>query len=124
MIRLRRAVAAIRSRVAAAQALLQAALRDRLRPRIAIEVVAERPARPRPHRLYVTRQQNEPAFGSLVCPCGCREVLQLRFFGHRRPRWFVTWDRRRSATVTPSIWRRSGCKSHFYLTGGRIRWCR
>lgn len=103
---------------------VRSSLRDRFRPDIAVELVPERPVRPKPHRLYVTQQQGEPAFGCLVCPCGCGDTLQLRFFGERRPRWSVTWDLRHKPTVTPSVWRQSGCRSHFYLDAGRIRWSR
>ncbi|MFN4175538.1 DUF6527 family protein [Phenylobacterium sp.] len=98
-------------------------LRDRLRPDIRVHMVTERPTQLRPHRLYVTRQADGPAFGFLLCPCGCGETLHLRFFGERRPRWQVRHDARGRASVTPSVWRQAGCRSHFILTSGRVRWC-
>lgn len=94
------------------------------RPTIVTELVADRPRHPRKNRLYVTQQAGQPAFGAMACPCGCGETLNLRFFGARRPRWSVSWDHRRRPTVRPSVWRQSGCRSHFFLTAGRIDWCR
>jgi len=93
-------------------------------PTVRVELVKDRPQRPRKSRLYVTQQAGQPAFGAMACPCGCGETLNLRFFGERRPRWSIQWDRRRRPTVRPSIWRQSGCRSHFHLTGGRVDWCK
>lgn len=74
-------------------------------------------------RLYVTSSAQGPAFGFLRCPCGCGETLHLRFFGARRPRWDLQVGDRHAATLTPSIWRQTGCRSHFVLARGKIRWC-
>lgn len=98
-------------------------MRDRWRPPIAVVSSMERPDRLRPHRLYVTSQQGQPAFGFMICPCGCREILHLRFFGPRSPRWSVATDADGRPSVIPSIWRKTGCESHFYLTRGRVHWC-
>jgi len=93
------------------------------RPTIRVEFVADRPQKPQKNKLYVTQQAGEPAFGSMACPCGCGETLNLRFFGERRPRWSVRWDHRLRPTVRPSVWRQLGCRSHFHLTAGRVDWC-
>ncbi|WP_373852844.1 DUF6527 family protein [Brevundimonas abyssalis] len=93
------------------------------RPRVQLELVAERPRKLRRRRLYVSLQAGAPAFGTMLCPCGCGETLNLRFFGNRRPRWSVAWDREARPTVRPSIWRRTGCGSHFNLVRGRVLWC-
>lgn len=90
--------------------------------RIKTLIVTERPRRLRRGRLYVTRQANGPAFGFMLCPCGCAETIHLRFFGARRPRWRLL-SMRGPATVWPSVWRSTGCRSHFFLTRGRIDWC-
>lgn len=93
-----------------------------LRHRVKVVATAERPTRLRPRRLYVTVQADRPAFGFMLCPCGCGETLYLRFFGTRHPQWRIA---RLSgpATVTPSVWRTSGCRSHFILQDGQIHWC-
>ncbi len=101
----------------------RAALVEHLRPKVRVQFTAERPQRLRAHRLYVTSSAQGPAFGFLRCPCGCGETLHLRFFGARRPRWDLQVGDRHAATLTPSIWRQTGCRSHFVLARGKIRWC-
>jgi hypothetical protein len=86
--------------------------------------VAERPTELVPRVLYVTSAGEKPAFGFMRCPCGCGETLHLRFAGERRPRWRVTADAGGRASLTPSVWRSTGCKSHFILSAGRVQWCR
>lgn len=111
------------SRLGRAAAAAGARLRDRLRPKVRVRFANERPERLRPHTLYVTSGAHGPAFGFLKCPCGCGETLHLRFFGVRHPHWKLRTDTRRIATLTPSVWRQTGCRSHFVLRDGKIHWC-
>ena len=90
---------------------------------VLIEVVHERPEHLRQRRLYVTQAGQDAVFGVMICPCGCQETLNLRFLPDRRPRWYLEGEAGERATVRPSIWRREGCRSHFFLTDGRIIWC-
>ena len=103
-----------------------ASLLDRLQrvlePKIRLIRTKERPDRLIKGKLYVTEAGGQPAFGFMSCPCGCGETLHLRFAGERRPRWSVVADWLGRATVKPSVWRSTGCKSHFILTKGRIHW--
>jgi len=94
-----------------------------VQPTIRVAVSEERTSRLKRRRLHVMERNGAPAFGQMLCPCGCSETLNLRFFGPRRPRWSVAWDPRGRPTVRPSIWRQSGCRSHFHLTRGRVEWC-
>jgi hypothetical protein len=41
-----------------------------------------------------------------------------------RPRWRVKVYADGTPTVVPSIWRIVGCRSHFFLFWGRVRWVR
>jgi len=97
-------------------------LLDWLRPPILVVLVPERPTKLCRNILYVTQQANGPAFGFLRCPCGCKQTLHLRFFGDRRPRWELQ-TLSGKATVHPSVWRQTGCKSHFVLRDGKVNWC-
>jgi len=97
-------------------------VRKWFRRSIWIVEAAERPQTLRPHRLYVTRHAHGPAFGFMLCPCGCGETIQLRFMGDRRPRWSLESPSGRP-TVFPSVWRQSGCRSHFFVRHGHIDWC-
>lgn len=97
--------------------------RDRFAPRVKVRNCVEPPERPWPRRVYVTHGAAGPAFGYMRCPCGCGETLHLRFFGERRPRWSVASDDQGVATLHPSVWRQTGCRSHFVLKAGRVHWC-
>ena len=61
---------------------------------------AERPKTLQPRRLYVTWHADGPAFGFMLCRCGCGETIHLRFMGNRRPRWRLESPSGR-ATVFP-----------------------
>lgn len=91
------------------------------RPILVIDV-GERPQALKPRRLYVTFHAYGPAFGFMLCPCGCGETIHLRFMGDRRPRWSLETHAGR-ATIFPSVWRQSGCRSHFFVRHGHIDWC-
>lgn len=58
---------------------------------------------------------------SFKCPCGCKETISLNILKGANPRWrfVVRWRR---ITIYPSIWRKVGCKSHFHIRRGRVRW--
>jgi hypothetical protein len=55
------------------------------------------------------------------CPCGCGVGIWLNLAGANRPRWDLT-EKDGIPTVTPSINRVVGCKSHFWIREGRIQW--
>jgi hypothetical protein len=40
-----------------------------------------------------------------------------------KPRWNVDLDNRGRVSLHPSVWRQTGCRSHFWLRSGRIEWC-
>jgi hypothetical protein len=61
---------------------------------------------------------------ALLCPCGCGETLHMNLLPDARPRWTVTRHADGTVTLDPSVWRRVGCRSHFFLRGGQIDWCR
>jgi hypothetical protein len=57
------------------------------------------------------------------CPGGCGTVIPLSLTVRRRPRWSVTLDWLRRPTIDPSIHQTNECACHFWITGGRVRWC-
>ncbi len=56
------------------------------------------------------------------CPCGCKNDIYLNTLQSTSPRWSYKIDKRR-INVMPSIRRKSGCKSHFWIRRGKIDWC-
>lgn len=51
----------------------------------------------------------------LLCPCGCAQEIWLSLMENESPCWKIEGN-----TVTPSINRLVGCKSHFKITNGNV----
>ncbi|WP_236819161.1 DUF6527 family protein [Alicyclobacillus ferrooxydans] len=60
----------------------------------------------------------------MLCPCGCGEVLHMSLHPDGRPRWELTRHPDGTVSLSPSVWRKVGCRSHFFLERGRVRWCK
>lgn len=61
-------------------------------------------------------------YAHFLCPCGCGDVIVLTSNAKLRPRWTFLVDQAHRPTVTPSIWRTKGCRSHFLMKGGKVIW--
>jgi len=61
-------------------------------------------------------------YAVLTCPCGCGETIQLSLLTDERPRWRLT-EHAGVPTLSPSVWRHRGCRSHFILRDGLVTWC-
>ena len=59
---------------------------------------------------------------SMLCPCGCGDMIQLNLLQQVRPCWQVQTHPDQMISITPSVWRQQGCKSHFWIRHGRIDW--
>lgn len=57
------------------------------------------------------------------CPCGCGAALELMLLPGVNPRWDMVVDARGRPTLSPSIWRNEGCRSHFWVRDGKVVWC-
>jgi hypothetical protein len=58
----------------------------------------------------------------LACPDGCGDHLTINLDAQAGPAWRV-YRRSRGLTLFPSVWRESGCKSHFVVWHDTILWC-
>lgn len=58
----------------------------------------------------------------LLCPCGCGDVLYANLVPDHYPYWVFRIDRRNRISVYPSFNRKDRCRSHFFITNGRIDW--
>jgi|SRR5579862_2668756 len=85
--------------------------------------IEELPDRVRPGCLYALGGPARPWSAALVCPCGCGELLHLSLLPEDCPTWSLSVDGRDLPTLYPSVWRKDGCRSHFFLRGGRVVWC-
>ncbi len=73
--------------------------------------------------LTLARDGDEDWSVGFLCPCGCGDRLELMLLKEVAPRWDLAVDARGRPTLHPSVWRRTGCRAHFFVRGGRIRWC-
>jgi hypothetical protein len=81
------------------------------------------PEHPIKNTLYVLGVKSKEWSVGLLCPCGCNNVIQLNLLKSARPCWELETFTNGLATLTPSIWRKVGCKSHFFFIKGKIKWC-
>ncbi|WP_281423844.1 DUF6527 family protein [Mesorhizobium silamurunense] len=73
--------------------------------------------------ITVAREGDQLWAAGMLCPCGCKRRIELMLLDEVRPRWRLQLDDGNHPTLTPSVWLAEGCRSHFWVTGGRIRWC-
>lgn len=90
--------------------------------RLTVVRTDELPERPSSRHLYVVGEQGEDWYAALVCPCGCNEWIDLNLVPPGRPCWTLTTHRNGSPTLSPSVWRGTGCGAHFVIKNGRIHW--
>ena len=82
------------------------------------------PDNPRPARVYLIGEKAQPWSAAMTCPCGCGELIQLSLLRRDSPSWSAAVSADGAVTLHPSVWRVRGCKSHFFVRGGRILWAR
>lgn len=73
--------------------------------------------------IVLAREDGEDWCVGMHCPCGCGDVIELLLILEAKPRWDISIDSRDRPSLAPSVWRKTGCKSHFWLRKGRVQWC-
>jgi len=86
------------------------------------EHVSDFPNNPNPQVVYLLGKSGQEWLAGLVCPCGCGRFIELVLKGEH-PRWTFSTTKKGSITISPSIWRNVGCRSHFFVINGKIKWC-
>ena len=84
--------------------------------------VDDLPDAPKPLLLYIAGAAKQEWAAAMLCPCGCEETIHLNLLEQVRPRWTFN-ENKVGPSLEPSIWRRRGCRSHFFLRNGEIEWC-
>lgn len=74
--------------------------------------------------LYVVEEDGYLEQAAMVCPCGCGATLHMNLLSDERPCWTVIHHPNGTASLKPSVWRKVGCKSHFWLRSGQVQWCK
>ena len=95
-----------------------------LRPRgaYATETVKEFPDMLEADCVYLVGEESVPWFAALLCPCGCGALIRVSLLKDDRPRWRARRHFTGTVTLEPSIWRKRGCGSHFFVRRGQIVW--
>lgn len=73
--------------------------------------------------VYLIGDDGVPWSAAFVCPCGCKERISLSLIPRDRPSWRATVGKN-GITLYPSIWRKKGCLSHFFIRGGQVLWAK
>ena len=98
-------------------------LREKVRPQYRTMIVEEDiPDHPKNKILYIITEDEKPWSAAMVCPCGCHSVIHLNLLPDERPVWHLTHHLDDTVSLSPSIWRKKGCESHFWLREGRVYW--
>jgi hypothetical protein len=73
--------------------------------------------------LVLARDDGEDWCVGIRCPCGCGRKIELLVIREAKPRWDLKVDTAGRPTLAPSVWLRDGCKSHFWIHRGVVKWC-
>lgn len=58
----------------------------------------------------------------IACPDGCGDHITINLDDQAGPAWLL-YQRPQGLTLFPSVWRESGCLSHFIVWHNTILWC-
>lgn len=72
--------------------------------------------------LYLMRDGGEDWSVSFLCPCGCRDRIELLLIQEATPHWRINIAGAAAPTLYPSVYKKSGCKSHFWIQKGHVLW--
>ena len=97
--------------------------RKKLKPYRSVHV-DEMPDTFKPLTVYLCGEGEYLWAAAMICPCGCKDVINLNLLRTVRPCWSVQEHPDGTVTQTPSVWRQKGCRSHFFVRHGRIDWFR
>ncbi len=73
-------------------------------------------------QIYIVGGKGYKKWAYLRCPCGCNDIVTLSLMEKHRPNWRLKIDRLNRPTIYPSIWKTDGCRSHFWITKGKLEW--
>jgi len=65
-------------------------------------------------------ERGRPRLLMLTCPCGCGEDLAINLDSRAGAAWQLYGSSRIGFSLFPSVWRTSGCRSHFIIWHNRI----
>jgi len=72
--------------------------------------------------IYIIGRPDNPWLIAFKCPCGCDSKIYLNLLVEAKPKWRLVTNSRNRISISPSIWRKHGCQSHFFVTKSKIDW--
>jgi len=84
--------------------------------------VEEIPLKIKGNTIYIVGVINQPWLLEFMCPCGCQSIIQLNLLTNANPCWDFRINKKNKISISPSIWRTVGCKSHFLVKKSKIVW--
>ena len=72
--------------------------------------------------IYVVGEMKHSWLLAFKCPCGCQNLIQLNLLKDAEPVWRFKVDKKKKINIYPSVWRRNGCKSHFFIRKSKVQW--
>jgi hypothetical protein len=85
--------------------------------------LAEEPAVIKPGLIYIVGEEKCRWAAVFKCPCGCGDAVWLNLLQGHSPQWEVEQHTGGKISLSPSVNRIVGCRSHFFLWRNRIHWC-
>ncbi len=83
--------------------------------------VSEIPVKIKNDVIYIVQEGTEPETLVFNCPCGCKESVYLNLLKDTFPVWTYMTEKRR-ISVFPSVVRKKGCRSHYWIKKGKVIW--
>lgn len=65
-------------------------------------------------------ERGRPRVLLLSCPCGCGELFPINLDERAGPAWRLYRNPKTGLTLYPSVWRESGCRSHYVIWRNKI----
>lgn len=84
--------------------------------------VSELPDQLRAGQIYLIGENDFLWIVALLCPCGCDSAVQLNLLPDAHPRWRIDNHSDGTVSLTPSIWSKRRCDSHYFIKRGFIKW--
>jgi len=88
-----------------------------------IKILEESPELHENSVIYLIGDNDNYWFAEMACPCKCGEIIKLKLFGNS-PAWSATIHKNNLITLSPSVWRTIGCRSHFFVKHSHIHWAK
>ena len=91
-------------------------------PNFKIDFVDDIPELMSDNTIFIVQDGNAPELLAFKCPCNCKANIILNLLEDASPKWSFEIKDGALIDIHPSVWRNVGCKSHFFVTNGKIRW--